>query len=354
MLPQTVLDQVREELPNWEGTGVSVMETGHREPRFVAMAAAVRADLRRLAAIPDDYEILFLHGGARLHFAMVPLNLGGGGAARPGADYVNSGHWGAAAMREAARFIRVHSCATLAAERLPLALPPESEWRRNDDALYLHYTPNETISGLAFPAIPDSGATPLVADMSSSLLSAPLDIGRFGLIYSCAQKNLGIAGLALVIVRRDLIAAEPLAATPGVMHYRDQARDNSLINTPPMFAWYVAGLMVRWLLGQGGLAAVGERNHAKAAALYACIDDSGGFYRNHVHRDWRSIMNVTFLLHEPALERAFLEEAAAADLAGLAGHGSVGGLRASLYNAMPMSGVAQLVDFMREFRRRRG
>jgi phosphoserine aminotransferase len=347
MLPLEVLEQARAELTDWHGAGASVMEISHRGKAFVAVAAEAESDLRALLAIPANYKVLFVQGGATLQFAAIPLNLAAAGA---GVDYVNTGAWSAKALAEARRHARVNVIADGKASNY-FALPPASEWRPSADAAYLHYTPNETISGLEFHAVPESRA-PLVADMSSTLLSRPIDVERFGLIYAGAQKNIGPAGLTVVIVREDLLG-RARADIPTVLDYRAVAAENSMLNTPPTFAWYLAGLVFKWLRRQGGLAAIAERNRAKAELLYRYIDGSG-WYRNPIDPPARSWMNVTFRLKEPALEAEFAAEAAAAGLTNLDGHRSVGGMRASLYNAMPLAGVEALVAFMRDFARRRG
>lgn len=347
MLPTPVLEEARAGLLDWQGSGMSVMEISHRSRAFVAVAEAAEADLRELLAVPAGYHVLFLQGGATQQFAQVPLNLAAAGAT---VDYVNTGIWSKKAIDEAGRHARVEVVADGAASGYT-AVPPAADWRPSADATYLHYTPNETISGVEFHSIPES-RVPLVADMSSTILSRPLDVGRFGLIYAGAQKNVGPAGLTLVIVREDLVG-RARAGIPQLLDYRALARERSMLNTPPTFAWYLAGLVFRWLKGEGGLAAMAERNRAKATMLYDYIDGSG-WYLNPIDRASRSWMNVPFRLRDAALEPEFLAAAAAAGLAGLEGHRSVGGLRASLYNAMPLAGVAALVDFMRAFAARHG
>jgi phosphoserine aminotransferase len=323
------------------------MEVSHRGKAFMRMAAEAEADLRELMAIPPQYKVLFMQGGASAQFALVPMNL-----ATPTSvtDYVNTGHWSAKAITEARRYASVHVAADAGGRYL--RVPPQSELEVTEGAAYFHYTPNETISGVEFGYVPHTEAVPLVADLSSSILSAPLDVSKFGLIYAGAQKNIGPSGLVVVIVRDDLIGrARP--GTPLVFDYKAVADDHSLLNTPPTFAWYLAGLVFKWLKRNGGVAAMGELNRAKAAALYAAIDASP-FYSNPVARDSRSRMNVTFTLARPELDALFLEHAAAAGLANLKGHRVFGGMRASLYNAMPMAGVEALIAFMREFERTHG
>jgi phosphoserine aminotransferase len=347
-LPLPVLEQVRDEMPDWQG-GMSVLEVSHRGKAFVRVAEEAEQDLRALLNVPSNYRVLFLQGGASGQFAAVPMNLATWAST---VDYVNTGHWSKKALEEAATFCgRVHVAADAAASNYN-SVPPQQSWRPTPGAAYLHYTPNETIGGVEFPFIPDSGSVPLVADYSSSFLSRPLDVSRFGLIYAGAQKNIGPAGLCVVLVREDLIGrARP--ATPAIWHYQRMAADGSMSNTPPTFAWYVAGLVFKWMQKLGGLAAIGERNRAKAAALYEAIDGSD-FYANPVDPACRSWMNVPFTLARPELDKTFLAEAEAAGLSNLAGHRSVGGMRASLYNAMPPEGVKALVQFMHDFERLHG
>ncbi len=348
MLPLEVLEQVRAELQDWRGSGMSVMEVSHRSEAFVALAEEVQALLRELLRIPGHYEVLLLQGGATAQFAGVPLNLAPAAAT---ADYLDTGVWSRKAIEEAQRYCRVHVAADEAASGYT-TVPQPSAIALTPGAAYVHYTPNETIGGVEFPYVPDTGTVPLVADMSSTFLSRPIDVERFGLIYAGAQKNVGPAGLCIVIVRGNLVGrARP--DTPTVLDYRAMAREGSMPNTPPTFAWYVAGLVLRWVKARGGLEAMAERNRAKAELLYRAIDASG-FYRNDVDGRCRSWMNVPFGLANPALEDAFLREAQAAGLANLGGHRSVGGLRASLYNAMPIEGVRALVEFMSDFERRHG
>jgi phosphoserine aminotransferase len=346
VLPLEVLEQARAELLDWNGSGMSVMEVSHRGKAFMRVAAEAEADLRELMGVPPNYKILFLQGGATAQFAIIPLNL-----TRPEsvADYIDTGHWSRKAIAEARRYCAVHIAAE-AGETL--RVPAQGEIGLSPGAAYLHYTPNETISGVEFHHVPAVGSVPLVADMSSNILSRPIDVSRFALIYAGAQKNIGPSGLTLVIVREDLLGhARP--ATPSVFNYQLVADQGSLLNTPPTFAWYIAGLVFKWLKRNGGLAAMGEANGAKARALYAAIDGSS-FYSNHVARDARSRMNVTFALQKPELDSSFLQEAAQAGLHNLKGHRVLGGMRASLYNAMPLEGVEALIAFMREFERRYG
>jgi phosphoserine aminotransferase len=348
-LPAEVLEQVRAELLDWQGSGASVMEVSHRGKAFMAMAQESEALLRELLEVPAHYQVLFLQGGASAQFAAVPLNLA---QADSSVDYLNTGHWSLKALREAQRFTaHVNVAADEAASRYT-TVPAPAALRLTPGAAYVHYTPNETIGGVEFPYIPETGNVPLVADMSSTLLSRPLEVAKFGLIYAGAQKNIGPAGLVLVIVREDL-TGRARAGTPAVWDYRAMAHEHSLLNTPATFAWYVAGLVLRWLKVQGGLGAIAAHNRAKAQLLYETIDASG-FYRNPVALNCRSWMNVPFTLADPRLDEPFLAGARAAGLANLAGHRSVGGMRASLYNAMPLAGVEALVAFMRDFARRHG
>jgi phosphoserine aminotransferase len=345
MLPPPVMEQVRAELTDWQGRGMSVMELSHRSKAFMACAAEATADLRELLSVPAHYQVLFMQGGATAQFAAIPLNLAG---AESTADYVHTGAWAAKAIAEAKRFCRINTVADAAAGHYT-TVPPQAEWRLSPQAAYLHYCANETIGGVEFPFVPEVTA-PLVADMSSNILSRPLDVSRFGLIYASAQKNIGPAGLSVVIVREDLLG-KARAGTPSVLDYQMTAKEGSMLNTPPTFAWYVAGLVFKWLKREGGLKVIGERNRAKAEKLYRAIDESG-FYRNPVAPLCRSWMNVPFVLARPELEGQFLTEAGKAGLANLEGHRSVGGMRASLYNAMPEAGVDALIEFMRDFARR--
>jgi len=344
VLPVEVLEQARDEILDWHGTGMSVMEMSHRGKEFIGIAEQAEADLRELLGVPADYKVLFMQGGATLQFAAVPLNLSAAGQT---VDYVNTGSWSKKAIGEAKRYAKVNIAAD--AGGAYCSIPPVESWKTSVEAAYLHYTPNETIGGVEFHVVPDVGDVPLVADMSSTLLSRPVDVTKFGLIYAGAQKNIGPAGLTVVIVRDDLLG-RARAETPSVLDYAAVAKDGSMLNTPPTYAWYLAGLVFQWLKRQGGLSAIGQRNRAKAALLYDAIDRSS-FYRNPVAKDARSWMNVVFTLPKPELDKTFAAEAKTAGLVGLEGHRSVGGMRASLYNAMPMSGVEALVSFMNEFER---
>jgi phosphoserine aminotransferase len=344
VLPREVLEQAQGELLDWHESGMSVMEISHRGKAFMQVAAEAEADLRDLLSIPRNYKVLFLQGGASAQFSLVPLNLA---PPQSTVDYVNTGHWSQKAIAEAGRYCSVHVAGDAGGDYT--RVPPQPELRFSAGAAYAHYTPNETISGVEFGYIPEVRSVPLVADMSSSILSRPVDVSKFGLIYAGAQKNIGPSGLVVVIVRDDLIGhARP--ETPLVFDYKAIADHQSMLNTPPTFAWYMAGLVFKWLKRAGGLAAVGERNRIKAETLYAAVDASQ-LYENTVAKDARSWMNVTFTLNEPELDAAFLAQAAAAGLHGLKGHRVLGGMRASIYNAMPLAGVETLIAFMREFER---
>lgn len=345
-LPESVLERARDELLDWRGAGMSVMEMSHRGKEFTEIAQAAERDLRDLLAIPDEYRVLFLQGGATLQFAMVPLNIA---RADSLADYVVTGSWGKKGLAEAGRFCTTQVAASSAETGFD-RVPAPTEWKVDSRAAYLHYTSNETIGGVEFHHIPDAGDVPLVADMSSNVLSRPVDVSRFGIIYAGAQKNIGPAGLTIVIVRPDLVER----AREGVAHqlqYAVHAASASMSNTPPTYSWYMAGLVFQWIKEQGGLAGMAERNARKAEKLYSAID-AEDFYRNPVEPASRSRMNVPFVLADSALDARFLEEAEAAGLTSLKGHRSVGGIRASLYNAMPEAGVDALVDFMVDFTKR--
>lgn len=345
-LPEAVLQRAREEMLDYRGTGMSVMEMSHRDSVIVDMAEKAERDLRDLLGLSDDYAVLFLQGGASAQFAMVPLNLLGDAGK---ADYVNTGQWSTKAIKEARRFCEVNVAASSEDANFSYA-PAQSEWRLSDDAAYVHYCPNETIGGLEFDFVPEVDK-PLVADMSSTILSRPVDVSRFGLIYAGAQKNIGPAGLTLVIVRKDLLGrAGP--TVPSMLNYQIHADNGSMYNTPPTFAWYLAGLVFEWLKEQGGVAALGEINRRKAAKLYDYIDASD-FYANPVRPTQRSWMNVPFVLADSALDKDFLAEADAAGLRNLKGHRSVGGMRASIYNAVPEAAVDALIGFMSDFEKRK-
>lgn len=348
-LPREVLQQAREELLDWHGCGMSVMEMSHRGPEYMSIHSKAEEDLRELMGIPANYKVLFLQGGASQQFAMVPMNLLRG---KKSADYVNTGEWSKKAIAEAKKFGAVNVVAT-AADRNFSYIPAFDTWQRDKDAAYLHYTPNETIGGVEFNWIPEPGAVPLVADMSSSILSRPIDVNKYGLIYAGAQKNIGPAGLTTVIVREDLMG-QTIAGTPTMLDYKIHADNDSMYNTPPTYGIYIAGLVFQMLLRRGGLTAMEKTNIAKANLLYGAIDSSNGFYNCPVAKPDRSRMNVPFTLKDSALDSEFIKQADARGLMQLKGHRSVGGMRASIYNAMPVEGVQALVNFMEEFAKHHG
>ncbi len=347
-LPRQVMQQAQAEFLDWNGTGMSVMEVSHRNREFIELAAQSELDLRELLAIPKSYKVLFLQGGATLQFAAVPLNLA---ASDRTADYVVTGSWGKKAKSEAERFVQVNLAAD-GAESNYTSIPDPATWQVSEGAAYLHVTSNETIGGVEMHGMPEVSAAPVVADMSSTLLSRPIDVSRFGLIYAGAQKNVGQAGLTVVIVREDLIG-QAVAQTPGITNYRVMADTDSMWNTPATFAWYMASLVFTWLKQQGGLEVIAERNDQKSAKLYAAIDVSA-FYSNPVDVSCRSRMNIPFTLSDKDLEPVFLAESKAAGLINLKGHRSVGGMRASIYNAIPEDGVDALIAFMVDFEARHG
>ncbi|MCF6355687.1 MAG: 3-phosphoserine/phosphohydroxythreonine transaminase [Candidatus Polarisedimenticolaceae bacterium] len=348
VLPEEVLLQAQEEMLDWHGSGMSVMEMSHRGKEFVSIAEQAEADLRELLAVPDDYKVLFLQGGASSQFAMVPLNLL---QAKTTADYINTGAWSKKAIAEAKKFCKVNLAGSGEASGFT-TVPAQGELKLNPDAAYLHFTPNETIGGVEFPYLPEAGDVPLVADMSSTILSRPVDVAKYGIIYAGAQKNIGPAGLTVAIIRDDLIG-HAAAKTPAMFDYDILAGANSMYNTPPAYAWYLAGLVFQMLLRKGGLAAMAETNQRKAKALYDAIDNSD-FYANPVDINCRSLMNIPFTLANAELDATFLAEAKEAGLVTLKGHRSVGGMRASIYNAMPEEGVQALIDFMADFEKRNG
>ena len=348
VLPEPVLEQAAAEMLDWHGSSMSVMEMSHRGKEFIAIHAQAEADLRELMGIPANYKVLFLQGGASAQFAVVPMNLLRG---RSGADYINTGQWSKKAISEAKKFCKVNVAASSESEGYTRA-PKQAEWKLDPDAAYVHITSNETIGGVEFHWVPDTGSVPLVADMSSHILSRPMDVSRYGLIYAGAQKNIGPAGLTIVIVRDDLMG-QALPVTPTVFDYKVQADNDSMSNTPATYGIYIAGLVFQWLKKQGGLAKMEQINRAKAALLYDYFEQTE-FYRSPVARDDRSLMNIPFTLRSEALDDAFLKESGAQGLKQLKGHRSVGGMRASIYNAMPIEGVQALVQFMREFERKNG
>lgn len=347
-LPTEVLEQAQRELLDWQGKGVSVMEMSHRSADYVAIAEKAEADLRTLMNIPSNYKVLFLQGGASLQFSAIPLNLLGKNSK---ATYINTGIWSEKASKEAKRYGDIQIIDALTQQDGLFTICPQSEWNIDADVAYVHYADNETIGGVQFDGIPDSSA-PLVCDFSSSILSAPLDVSRFGLIYAGAQKNIGSAGLTIVIVRDDLLE-QYQANIPSLLRYDEQAKNGSMVNTPATYSWYLSGLVFEWLLKQGGVDAIHQQNLAKAKHLYDYIDGSD-FYNNPIAKQYRSIMNVPFTLADTALEKTFLQEAEQNHLLNLAGHRSVGGMRASIYNAVPLEGVQALTAFMDDFVKRHG
>ncbi|MBB1089202.1 3-phosphoserine/phosphohydroxythreonine transaminase [Lysobacter sp. SG-8] len=348
-LPEAVLRQAQAEMLEWHGAGASIVELSHRGPEFLQVAQEAEADLRALMSIPDDYAVLFLQGGATSQQALIPLNF-----AAPGqkADYVLTGHWGKTAIKQAKPYVDVNVAASSEADGYR-DVPERGAWRLSDDAAYVHITANETIHGVEFRDIPDVGDVPLVADFSSSIVSEPLDVSKFGVIYAGAQKNLGPVGVSVAIIRRDLLerAGQPRA---DIFTYASHASKESMLNTPPTWNWYLAGLVFKWMRAQGGVEAFAASNQRKSALLYDVIDGSGGFYRNEVAAGARSRMNVPFFLKDEALDKPFLAEAKAAGLISLKGHRALGGMRASIYNAMPEAGVEALAGFMRDFQQRNG
>ena len=348
-LPEPVLQRAAADMMEWPGAGASIVELSHRGPEFMQVAAEAEADLRRLLSVPDGHAVLFIAGGATTQQALIPLNL-----AAPGqpADYVVTGHWGKTALKQARPYVATHVAAS-GEDGGFRDIPARGTWQVSADAAYLHVTANETIHGIEFREVPDSGDVPLVADFSSSIASEPLDISRFGIVYAGAQKNLGPVGIGIAIIRRDLLErdGQPRA---DIFDFRSHAKADSMLNTPPTWNWYLLGLTVKWMLDEGGVAEFARRNARKSALLYSVIDGSGGFYRNEVAPAVRSRMNVPFFLHDDALDKPFLEEAKAAGLISLKGHRALGGMRASLYNAMPEAGVQALVRFMDDFRQRHG
>ena len=347
-LPEPVLRQAQAELLDWHGLGASVAEISHRSAAFIELAAQAEADLRALLAVPDDYAVLFLQGGATLQQALIALNFAAPGQA---ADYLITGHWGQTALRQATPYVDARIVAS-SAENGFRDVPPREAWRLSDDAAYLHVTANETIHGVEWRER-FSIDMPVFADFSSSIASEPIDVSKYGLIYAGAQKNLGPVGISVVIVRRDLLerAGQPRA---DIFDYRSQLANESMLNTPPTWNWYLLGQTVRWMIEQGGTAEFDRRSDLKSTLLYGAIDGSGGFYRNDVQASVRSRMNVPFFLHDAALDAAFLDGAREAGLIGLKGHRVLGGMRASIYNAMPVEGVQALAGYMQEFRKQHG
>jgi phosphoserine aminotransferase len=347
-LPPSVLQQAADEMLDWHGSGMSVMEMSHRGKEFISIAQEAEALLRELLAVPAGYKVLFMQGGAIGENAVVPMNLLRG---KRSIDFVDTGEWSRKSIKEAKKYAAANVVASSAATGYD-RVPPRADWKLDPDAAYVHVCSNETIGGVEYHFTPEVGTVPLVADMSSNLMSRPVDVSKYGLIYGGAQKNIGPAGLTIVIVRDDLIG-QALPVTPSAFDYAVVAENESMYNTPPTWAIYVAGLVFRWIRDRGGLAAMEVHNRAKAALLYDFLDRSA-FYRSPVQRDCRSLMNVPFKLADEALDAAFLKGAEARGLVQLKGHRSVGGMRASIYNAMPVEGVQALVAYMQEFERSHG
>lgn len=347
MLPREVMQLARAEFLDWHGSGMSVMEISHRSDEFMSIAAQTEADFRDILDIPDNYKVLFLQGGASSQFAMVPLNLL---ADKKSADYFHTGTWSGKAVKEAERFCQVNVIADPevgAGGGQMMSIPEQKTWSLNSDAAYVYYTDNETISGVEFPFIPEVGDVPLVSDMTSNLLSRPLNVSRHGVIFAGAQKNIGPSGLVIVIVREDLIGHAP-KHIPSMYDYAVQAKNDSMFNTPPTYSWYMSGLVLKWIKQQGGLKAMEKLSHIRSGKLYQVIDDSD-FYHNSINPKYRSNMNVSFTLNDDSLNEKFVSEAKDHGLVALQGHRSVGGMRASMYNAMPEEGVDALIAFMQEF-----
>ena len=348
-LPEAVLRRAQAEMLEWNGARASVMEVSHRGKAFMEMAARAESDLRGLLDIPPSHKVLFLQGGATQHFAQIAMNLCADGQR---ADYIVNGHWGEKAAGEASAYAASHIAASSKDDGY-VSVPARATWDLDPRAAYVHITTNETIHGVEMHDIPDVGDVPLVADMSSDILSHPLDVSKFGLIYAGAQKNIGPSGLVVMVVREDLLERHP-RPLPRIFRYAEYAAADSMLNTPNTWGWYLAGLTFQWLKEQGGLAEMGRRNREKSELLYAAIDGSGGYYRNRVQPSARSRMNVIFNLQDAALEPMFVAEADKAGLLALKGHRALGGIRASIYNAVPLEGVRALCDFMTEFRRAHG
>lgn len=348
-LPESVLVQVQEELLEWQGERASVLEVSHRGKAFIDCAAQAEADLRHLLGVGDDYAVLFLQGGATTVSALLPMNLA---RADQTGEYLLTGHWGEKALENAKTSLNTHVVASDKANAYR-NIPGNDSWQRAGNAAYFHYTSNETIHGVEFADIPDVGDVPLVADFSSNFLARPVDVNRFGMIYAGAQKNLGPAGITIAVIRKDLLGRHE-RDLPPIFEWQNQVKNDSMFNTPPTFPWYVVGLVLKWMIAEGGTEVFARRNAEKAALLYRTIDGSGGFYRNEVAVSARSTMNVPFMLKDEALDKAFLKESETAGLMGLKGHRALGGMRASIYNAMPLSGVQALADFMGDFAVRHG
>ncbi|MDD2800650.1 MAG: 3-phosphoserine/phosphohydroxythreonine transaminase [Methylobacter sp.] len=343
--PESVLQQAQQEMLEWRDSGMSVMEMSHRGKHFSIIAEALESDLRELLAIPANYKVLFLQGGASAQFSLIPQNLLNG---KSKASYIKTGAWSEKAISDAQVYCDVQVSASSEGSKFT-TIPDSAGWQIDEQSAYLHYTSNETIHGVEFSDVPDSKGLPLVCDMSSNILSRSIDVSRYGLIYSGAQKNMGPAGVTIVIVRDDLLGHAP-KTVPPVFNYAEQAENGSMLNTPATYNWYLTGLVLQWLKAQGGVAAIEQRNIAKSAKLYQAIDKSS-LYQNPVDLPFRSRMNVPFILANTELDKAFIAASEANGLFELKGHRSVGGMRASIYNAMPEAGVQALIDFMAEFER---
>lgn len=350
MLPEEVLLTAQAEMLDWHGMGMSIMELGHRGEEFKEVAEKAEADLRELMAIPKNYHVLFLAGGASVQFAMIPINLF---HHKKKADYIDTGIWSKKAIDEAKRYGDINIAARVEYRDDFAYIPHQTQWKLQEEAAYVHYTPNETIDGIEFNWVPNTGGIPLVADMSSMILSRPVDVSQYGIIYAGAQKNIGQAGINIVIIRDDLVN-DPLPYTPTLYSYKTQVEHHSFYNTPPTYSWYMAGLVFDWVKRHGGVEKFYEINKRKASKLYNVIDHHSDFYINRIQSECRSLMNVIFSLPNDTLTSLFLSEAKKIGLANLKGHRVVGGIRASIYNAMPEEGVDLLVDFMRDFKQRKG
>jgi phosphoserine aminotransferase len=348
MLPFEVMQQAQAEFTDWHGTGISVMEISHRSDEFMAIAEQAEIDLRELLSIPDHYKVLFLQGGATSQFAMVPLNLL---RDKKSADYLHTGMWSGKAIKEAGKYCKVNIGLTSEPEHF-CSLPPVPDWNLNQDAAYVYYTDNETVHGVEFRSIPDTGDVPLVTDMTSNLLSKPIDVSRYGIVFAGAQKNLGPAGLVVVIIREDLVGHAG-NSVPGMYDYAEHVNERSMFNTPPTYSWYMAGLVLQWVKARDGVRGMERQAIKKSGKLYQFIDNSD-FYHNPVACNCRSRMNIPFTLKDDTLNSMFISSANASGLLGLAGHRTVAGMRASIYNAMPEEGVDNLIDFMSRFEQRYG
>ena len=350
MLPEEVLQQAQTEMLDWQGTGMSIMELGHRGAEFKIVAEQAEADLRELMAIPKNYHVLFIPGGATAQFAMIPINLFN---KNKKADYIDTGIWSKKAIDEAKRYGEVNVAASVERRNDLAFIPHQDQWKLSGDAAYVHYTPNETIEGIEFNWVPQTGKIPLVADMSSMILSRPIDVSQYGIIYAGAQKNIGQAGITVIIIRDDLVH-DPLPGTPTLYTYKTHTEHHSFYNTPPTYSWYIAGLVFAWMKRQGGVEAFYALNQRKAKKLYDFIDMHPDFYFSRIHPECRSMMNIVFNMRDEQLTAKFLEQSNQNGLTNLKGHRVAGGLRASIYNAMPEEGVDALIEFMKMFAQQNG